>query len=66
MSKPMTKDQVLILLRERTREGQAAWAISHDISPQYVSDVLNNRRGPGASILKALGLRQTTLYSRAE
>ncbi len=42
--------------------GQAAWAAKVGLSPQYVSDVLNARREPGASILAALNLRKRVIY----
>lgn len=35
---------------------QAQWAINHDVSPQFVNDVLNDRRAPGPAITRALGL----------
>ena len=36
--------------------GQRAFARKHSMSDGYVCDVLNGRRDPGPSILKALGL----------
>ncbi len=42
--------------------GQQAWAERHGISASYVSDVLNGRRDPGESILRALGLAKVTRY----
>lgn len=45
--------------------GQQAWAKLHGISPQYVSDVLNARRDPGASILRALGWRRIVTYRKS-
>ncbi len=42
--------------------GQAAWAARHALSPAYVSDVLNARRDPGDSILRALGMRKVVKY----
>lgn len=41
---------------------QKEFADQHGISPQYVHDVLNGRRMPGASILNALGLRKRVIY----
>lgn len=51
-------------LRDACRDagGQAAWAERHGLSPSYVSDVLNARRDPGDSILRALGLRRVVKY----
>jgi DNA-binding transcriptional regulator YdaS (Cro superfamily) len=42
--------------------GQAAWAARHGLSASYVSDVLNGRRDPGESILRALGLARVVRY----
>lgn len=42
--------------------GQSAWAERHSLSRAYVSDVLNARRDPGDSILRALGLRRVVRY----
>jgi DNA-binding transcriptional regulator YdaS (Cro superfamily) len=55
---------VLGLLRNACKAagGQAAWAGRHEISPAYVSDVLNARRDPGDSILRALGVAKVTRY----
>jgi DNA-binding transcriptional regulator YdaS (Cro superfamily) len=45
--------------------GQDAWARRHDLSPQYVSDVLNARRDPGPKLLTALGMRKVISYVRS-
>jgi DNA-binding transcriptional regulator YdaS (Cro superfamily) len=42
--------------------GQQAWAERHGLSASYVSDVLNGRRDPGESILRALGLAKVVRY----
>jgi hypothetical protein len=42
--------------------GQRAWAEATGLSESYVSDVLNARREPGESILRALGLRRVFRY----
>lgn len=62
----MDLSQVLALLKRRCAKagGQAAWAKTHDLSPAYVSDVLNGRRGPGAGILRALGVERVVSYRR--
>ena len=62
----ITEDEVRARLREAVAraQGQQRWAEAHDISPQYVSDVLLNRRLPGEKILVALGLRRRTVYER--
>ena len=41
---------------------QKAYATIHDISEQYLSDVLAGRREPGAKILNALNLKRN--YAR--
>lgn len=42
--------------------GQKAWAQKHGLSPQYVSDVIAERRLPGKSILAAAGFVKAELY----
>ena len=44
--------------------GQAQWAKSHGVSPQYVCDVLNARRDPGPKILGPLGYQSRVTYYR--
>ena len=46
--------------------GQKAWAIKNGLSPQYVSDVLAERRLPGKSILAAAGFEKAELYFAKE
>jgi hypothetical protein len=60
----MTLNDVLKLLADRcdARESQAAWAKANNLSPSYVSDVLNRRRDPGDSILLALGVERVVGY----
>lgn len=38
------------------------WAELHDISPSYVTEVLNGIRPPGDKILRALGLTRRLVY----
>ena len=45
---------------------QSHFAEDHDISPQYVHDVLIGRRPPGAKMLEALRLRKVVSYERLE
>ncbi len=45
--------------------GATAWANKHAISVGYVSDVINARCKPGASVLAAIGLKKVTLYQHA-
>jgi len=60
----MTNDQVVALLRASFNGSQRAWAKRHNISTQYVSDVLSSRRPPGGKILQALGLKRVVSYER--
>jgi hypothetical protein len=52
-------------LRERV-EGSSNAEVARElkISPQYLSDVLNDRKKPGDKILKALGLERLVVYIR--
>lgn len=63
----MNLDEVLEILRVACDKagGQAAWAENASVSPAYVSDVLNRRRAPGDSILRALGLEMEMVYRRS-
>lgn len=60
----MDRLQVFALLREECRKagGQSAWARRAELTPAYVSQVLNAQRAPGPAILAALGLRPVTRY----
>ncbi len=42
--------------------GVRALAAALKLSPSYVSDFLNGRRGPGKTILKALGIKRKLVY----
>lgn len=57
-------DGVVARLRKQVNAagGQSAWAAKHDISPQYVCDVLQSRRLPGDKITKAMGLEKALLW----
>lgn len=61
----MTKDQMLIRLRAAVEkeESQAAYAKRHDLSAQYLGDVLAGRREPGPKILASLGLKEVVTYA---
>jgi len=54
------------LLRDAVREagGPQLWANQANVSIQYVSDVLHNRRKPGQSIYRALGYERRVEYVR--
>ena len=64
----MTLHEVREILRERCDEcgSQALWGIRNNISPGYISDVLNERREPGPAFLTALGMRKIVTYVREE
>lgn len=61
----ITQAELIALLRERAPQGkQEAWARANGVKPPVLSDVLNGRRDPGKSILKALGYERITLYRK--
>lgn len=55
----MDEDRVIAKLRAACKKAgsQYAWAIAHDIRPQYVSAVLTGRQRPGPQIVRALGIK---------
>lgn len=60
MDNPMTE------LRSRVgASSQAQVAKDLGISPQYLNDVLNERREPGKKILQALGLERLVVYVKS-
>jgi transcriptional regulator with XRE-family HTH domain len=55
----------LSILRERVEsKSQRAVAQELGVSPQYLCDVLAERREPGKSILDALGLEKKVSYRK--
>jgi hypothetical protein len=64
----MTEDEVRDRLKRACDEAgsKTAWATKNGISLGYVSDVLQNRRGPGDAILQALGLEREVIYRPKE
>ena len=60
----MNKSQFIIYLKEQIdRVGsQKAYAQKIGISPQYLSDVVNNRREPGKKMLDAIEFIKTVDY----
>lgn len=64
MSKSATTTELLDKLRTAVEsEGsQRAWAARHGLSPQFVHDVLKERRGITDRIAEALGYRIETVY----
>ena len=62
MSELLTTEDVVARLRDACAlaGGNARWARRHGVSDVYVGDVLHSRRGPGDSILRALGLQKAS------
>lgn len=58
----MIRDDMVIARAETRQE----WARKNGISPQYLSDFMSGRRGPGPMILAALGLRRVVHYEAAD
>lgn len=60
----LTMEELLDRLRAQVQQrgSQQAWAAAAGVSPQYVHDVLCRRRGPGASILAALGVQRVVRF----
>lgn len=65
MKKQLTLSEVITLLARRCKEhgSQKAFAEMHDVSAQYVTDVLHRRREPGEAILNALALEKVVTYT---
>lgn len=53
---------IAILLRKKGDRGQVELAIDLGVSPQYLGDVLANRRDPGKAILSSLGIEKIITY----
>ena len=68
MSITLTADEVRDQLKRIAREtgSQKIWAARHKVHPTYLSDVINARRDPSDSILKALGLEKVVTYRVAQ
>lgn len=62
----MNRTQLLSMLSKACKKagGQKAWAEANGLSGAYICDVLNERRGIGESILKALGYQKIVLYRK--
>lgn len=60
----MTESQVRELLRAAIRRfpTMKAFAEHHDLSPQYVTDVMKGRREPAARICHAVGVERAVIY----
>lgn len=65
-TKPELVDEITVVaeLRAAVRKagGMRAWGEAHGVSRSYVRDVLNADRGPGESVLRALGYGRVTRY----
>lgn len=59
------EDPIFELQTRVKASSQAQVAEEMDVSQQYISDVINRRKAPGKSILKALGLERLVIYVRA-
>ena len=57
----MTADDVRLVLRRECADAgsPSVWADAHNVSKQYVTNVLRGWDPPGDKILAALGLRWT-------
>ncbi len=60
----ITQAELIMILREQASPNARAYAQREGIAQSYLSDVLNGRRDPGKSILKALGYEKVVLYQR--
>lgn len=59
--RPLEPWQVIDLLRARVgASSQKDVAANLNLSPQYLSDILQGRRGISANVAKSLGLRKET------
>ena len=58
----ITQTELIALLREKAQPNAKAYAQHAGIAQSYLSDVLNGRRDPGKSILRALGYERVVLY----
>jgi hypothetical protein len=61
-TKLLLADDVRKILLEACAGNQRAWADRHGVSPQHVTNVLNNHREPQGKILEALGLERVVIY----
>ena len=62
-----TEQDLVDMIRDQIgdRKTQKEWAKKAGISPAYLSDFLQGRRGAGPAILKALGFDPTPFYRKA-
>lgn len=64
MARALREEDVIDRLRAACAGagGQARWAAQAGVSAAYVSDVLKGNRGPGETVLRALGLQRDVRY----
>ncbi len=62
----ITQSDLIALLRAQMQPSQRVWAETHKVATSYLSDVLNGRRDPGKSILRALGYERVVLYRKVK
>jgi transcriptional regulator with XRE-family HTH domain len=62
----MTRDALIAYLRGQVQVYGSQRALAHycGVSAAYISDILNGRREPGESVLRALGFRKVVRYER--
>lgn len=61
----LVREDVLNLIREQVKlcgYSQKAVAFDFGVSQTYLSDILRYKRPPGASVLKAMGLKKRVTY----
>ncbi len=61
----ITADNLRQILRHRCEAagGQKTWAALHQLSPQYISDVLNARREVSTKLAAKLGYSKKVFFS---
>ena len=67
MERRLTRDDVRTLLALAVEQagGQRAWAQHAGVSPAWVNSILRQHRKPGPAVLRALGLRHVSYYTKA-
>lgn len=63
-----TSQEVVKMLSDRLsgkyRATQTELSVAIGITPQYLNDILNNRRSPGKKVLEFLNLTKIIIYRR--
>ena len=61
----MTEDQVVAMLSVFVREAGSLRSLAKawDVSPAYLSDIMNHRRAPGDAVLGRLGLSRRVIVT---